>query len=193
MAKASEPEPASERQYEATVSAARRGRKRRFCSAEAQRNKALLQMVFWTSTITPAEGSTADSSSTARIDWKNEPPCPPYSSGISMPIRPISKNWWMRSLRKTPASSIARTWGRISSRANLRTVVWKSSSSSVSAVRGRGAASVMGVASILLLYRRPFTRAGDDLTGNVSYGGGGCAGEEAGCSQNWPPHKTAAG
>ena len=46
-------------------------------------------MVFCTSTITPAEGSTADSSSTARTAWKNVPPCPPYSSGISIPIRPM--------------------------------------------------------------------------------------------------------
>ena len=91
------------------MSAASRGRYLAFCSGVAQRSRALLQMVFCTSTITPAEGSTAESSSTARIAWKKLPPWPPYSSGISMPIRPSSKNWRMMSLRKTPASSISRT------------------------------------------------------------------------------------
>ena len=88
---------------------ASRGRYLAFCSGVAQRSSALLQMVFCTSTITPAEGSTAESSSTARMAWKKVPPWPPYSSGISIPIRPISKNCLMMSLRKTPASSISRT------------------------------------------------------------------------------------
>src|ERR1035437_10999701 len=120
---------------------ASRGRYLDFCPGVAQRNSALLQMVFCTSTITPAEGSTAESSSTARTDWKNVPPWPPYSSGISIPIRPISKNCLTMSLRKTPASSISRTYGRICSRANRRTVVWKSRSSSDSAVNGGGGVS----------------------------------------------------
>ena len=68
-------------------------------------------MVFCTSTITPAEGSTAESSSTARTHWKKVPPCPPYSSGISMPIRPISKNCRKKRLRNDAASSISRTSG----------------------------------------------------------------------------------
>src|ERR1035438_6732970 len=37
-------------------------------------------------------------------------------------MRPISKNCLMMSLRKTPASSISRTQGRICSRAKRRTV-----------------------------------------------------------------------
>ena len=109
MANASEPDPASDSAYDATMFSASRGRYLAFCSALAHFSSALLQMVFCTSTITPADGSTAESSSTARMAWKKLPPCPPYSSGISMPIRPISKNWWMISLRKTPASSISRT------------------------------------------------------------------------------------
>jgi len=109
MAKASDPEPASESAYDATMLSASRGRYLDFCSAVAHLMSALLQMVFCTSTITPADGSTADSSSTASTAWKKLPPCPPYSSGISMPISPISKNWRMRSLRNAPASSISRT------------------------------------------------------------------------------------
>src|ERR1035438_10259674 len=64
MAKASEPDPASESAYDATVFSASLGRYLAFCSALAHLRSALLQMVFWTSTITPAEGSTAESSST---------------------------------------------------------------------------------------------------------------------------------
>jgi hypothetical protein len=57
--------------------------------------------------MTPEEASTRDSSSTARIASKNLAPPPPYCSGISMPIRPSWKNSWMRSLSKTPFSSIS--------------------------------------------------------------------------------------
>ena len=63
---------------------ASRGRYLDFCSGVAQRRSALLQIVFWTSTITPAEGSTAESSSTASTAWKKVPPWPPYSSGTSI-------------------------------------------------------------------------------------------------------------
>ena len=58
------------------MSAASRGRYLAFCSAVAQRSSALLQMVFCTSTITPAEGSTAESSSTARMAWKKRAALP---------------------------------------------------------------------------------------------------------------------
>ena len=33
--------------------------------------------VFWTSTSTPTEGSTRESSSTASTEWKKRPPLPP--------------------------------------------------------------------------------------------------------------------
>jgi hypothetical protein len=56
------------------------------------------------------------------------------------------------SMRKTAASSISRTYGRICSRANLRTVVWKSFSSSVSEVRGSGAASTRSIAGMSEAY-----------------------------------------
>ena len=46
-----------------------------------QRISALLTSVFCTSTITPTEASTRDSSSTARMASKNVPPPPPYCSG----------------------------------------------------------------------------------------------------------------
>ena len=62
-----------------------------------QRSKALLTSVFCTSTITPEEASTRESSSTARMASKNLAPPPPYCSGISMPIRPSWKKSWMRS------------------------------------------------------------------------------------------------
>src|SRR4051812_14441903 len=55
----------------------------------------------------------------------------------------------MMSLRKTQASSISRTYGRISSRANFRTVLWKKRSSSLSAVRGRRAASASWAVGML--------------------------------------------
>src|ERR1051326_8151441 len=58
----------------------------------------------------------------------------------------------MRSLRKTPASSISRTYGRICSRANLRTVAWNRFSSSGRAVSGGGSASTPLVAGMSAAY-----------------------------------------
>ena len=48
--------------------------------------------VFWTSTNTPTDGSTLESSSTTRTEWKNVPPAPPSRSGTSTPISPISNS-----------------------------------------------------------------------------------------------------
>src|SRR5579863_2488069 len=70
------------------------------------------------------------------MHWKNVPPCPPNSSGTSTAIRPSSKNSCNRSLRKTPASSMARTCGASLSRAKRRTEVWKRVSSSLNCVSG---------------------------------------------------------
>src|SRR5215831_3766623 len=71
-----------------------------------------------------------------------------------MPMSPISKNWWMMSLRKTPASSISRTCGRICSRANLRTVDWKNFSSSLRAVSGAAATSLRSAVGMTEAYHR---------------------------------------
>src|SRR5581483_10802294 len=78
MANASDPDPASESAYDETVFSARRGKYFFFWSAFDQRSSALLTIVFWTSTITLADGSTDESSSTASTHWKKVPPCPPY-------------------------------------------------------------------------------------------------------------------
>ena len=121
-ANASEPEPASDNAYDPTVSRARRVRKRRFWSSVPQRCSKFVHNVFCTSTMAAAEGSTRASSSIARIERKNSPPCPPYSSGTSMPISPSANISCNRSLRNTAASSISRTCGAIFSRAKRRTV-----------------------------------------------------------------------
>ena len=76
-ANASLPEPASDKAYAPTVSAASRGRKRFLISSVPQRSSALMTSVFWTSTSTPTDGSTRESSSTASTEWKNRPPAPP--------------------------------------------------------------------------------------------------------------------
>ena len=108
------------------------GRKRRFCASVPQRSRAFTQRVFWTSTSTPIEGSTAEIASTARIASKNVPPEPPYSIGTSIPIRPRLKSWGMSSGAKCCSSSIWRTSGAMFSVAKSRTVERKSSSSSLS-------------------------------------------------------------
>src|SRR5713226_5133007 len=76
--KASEPEPASDRAYAPTVSRVSIGKYLDFWSWEAQRRMALLTSVFWTSTRTPQEASTWDSSSTTSTALKNEDPAPPH-------------------------------------------------------------------------------------------------------------------
>src|ERR1017187_4202286 len=71
-----------------------------------------------------------------------------------MPMRPISKNCLMMSLRKTPASSLSRTRGRICSRAKRRTVAWKSCSSSESAVNAGGGVSMESMAGMSEAYSK---------------------------------------
>jgi hypothetical protein len=44
-----------------------------------------------------AEASTRLIASTASVTMSSEPPAPPRSSGTSMPMRPSSKNFGMRS------------------------------------------------------------------------------------------------
>src|SRR5437763_1590723 len=58
---------------------------------------ALLTSVFCTSTSTPQEASTCDSSSTTSTALKNEDPAPPHWSVTSMPMMPRSKKAEMRS------------------------------------------------------------------------------------------------
>ena len=79
-----------------------------------QRRSALMTSVFCTSTSTPIDGSTRDSASTARTEWKNVAPAPPCDSGISMPMTPSSKSWSMSARGIFACSSISRTSGRIS-------------------------------------------------------------------------------
>ena len=68
--------------------------------------------VFCTSTSTPTDGSTRDSSSTTSTEWKNVPPLPPYDSGISMPMTPSPNRWSMSARGNLACSSISRTSGR---------------------------------------------------------------------------------
>ena len=46
-------------------------------SSLPQRSSALMTSVFCTSTSTPTDGSTRDSASTARTEWKKLAPPPP--------------------------------------------------------------------------------------------------------------------
>ena len=137
IAKASEPEPASLSAYAPIFSAASCVRYFFFCSGFPQRSKALFTRVFCTSTRTPTDASIRESSSTARMAWKNEPPAPPYSSGVSMPIKPTSKHCFSSAGSRCPCSSIASTRLRISPSANSRTLVRNICSSSESVVSGR--------------------------------------------------------
>src|ERR1043166_1680516 len=90
--------------------------------------------------MTPAEASTRESSSTARIASKNLPPLPPNCSGISIPINPSWKKSWTKLLSKTPFSSISLTSGRSFSSANWRTLSRNKISSSLRLVRGEAVA-----------------------------------------------------
>ena len=62
---------------------------------------ALLTSVFCTSTSTPQEASTCDSSSTTSTALKNDEPAPPHWSGTSMPMMPSSKKLEMSDLSMT--------------------------------------------------------------------------------------------
>src|ERR1700685_341095 len=130
------------------MSVAMRGRNRFFCSSLPQRSSALLTRVFCTSTTTPADASTRESSSTARIASKNFAPPPPYCSGISIPIRPSWKNSSRSFFSTSPFSSISLTRGRILSSANWRMLSRKRTSSSVSVVKGAGGVASKAVSDI---------------------------------------------
>ena len=135
-AKASDPDPASERAYAPTVSRASMARYFDFWSSLPQRMMALLTSVFWTSTSTPQEASTCESSSTTSTALKNVEPAPPYCSGTSMPMMPSSKKLLMRSGDIVASWSIWWTSGRIRSTAKSRTLCWNICSSSDSSVSG---------------------------------------------------------
>src|ERR1043165_10003839 len=73
-ANASDPDPASESAYAPTVSFDSMERYFDFWSSLPQRRRALLTRVFCTSTSTPQEASTWESSSTTRTAGKKEEP-----------------------------------------------------------------------------------------------------------------------
>ena len=118
------------------MSFARRVRKRCFWSSSPQRSSWFTTRVFCTSTGIASAGSTREISSMASTDMKKLAPAPPYSSGISMPIRPSSNSSRSRSSGWLRACSISATRGRILSSANSRTVSRKIRSSSASSVIG---------------------------------------------------------
>ena len=120
-ANASEPEAGSERQNDPTVSVARRGSHFRFDSSVPYFKMAVLTSVLCTSTMTLTLGSTLANSSIPTIPAVKFMPAPPYSSGISMPMRPCSKHCSIKAGSIFSASSISRTLGRIWSWANLET------------------------------------------------------------------------
>ena len=84
-------------------------------------NIAVFTSVLWTSVMTLTLGSTLANSSIATIAAVKFMPAPPYSSGISMPIRPCSKHCSMISGSIFSASSISLVLGRMTSDANLAT------------------------------------------------------------------------
>src|SRR5690625_709492 len=112
-AKASLPDPDSERQYAPTFSDARRGKYFSLRASVPHRRNTLFTRVFWTSINTATDASARDICSMARILIKNVPPDPPYRSGISLPIRPIAKVVLMTSASNSAASSLARHFGFI--------------------------------------------------------------------------------
>ncbi len=117
-ANASDPEPASESAYAPTFDFASCGRYLFFSAGLAQRRRALLTRVFWTSTTTAAAASTRASASMTAIDVAKFRPSPPSSSGISIPIRSRSKNFRTRAGSMRFARSISIDFGAISSTAN---------------------------------------------------------------------------
>lgn len=121
-AKASEPEAGSLRQKDPTVSVANFGRYFFFIVWLPHFKIAVFTKVLWTSHKTLTLGSTRASSSIPTIAAVKFMPAPPYSSGISMPIRPCSKRDSMTVGSMVSASSMDRTLGAMVARANLETV-----------------------------------------------------------------------
>ena len=82
---------------------------------------ALFTSVFWTSTTTAQAASTRASASMIAIDVVKFAPRPPYSSGISIPMRSSSKNFLMSSGSMTFSRSIRPESGPIDSTAKSYT------------------------------------------------------------------------
>ena len=120
-ANASEPEPASDSAYAATFCFASCGKYFFWIAGDAQRRIALFTRVFWTSTTTAQAASTRASASMIAMDVVKFEPRPPYSSGISIPMRSSSKNFRMRSGSMTLSRSIRAEWGPIDSTAKSYT------------------------------------------------------------------------
>ena len=134
-ANASDPDPASDSAYAAMVSAASRGRYFAFCSGVAQRTARYCRSY-----------SAHRQSPPPRIHRRKllhrQYGLEKRASLTAVFLRDLDRhqahleNWAHDILAKAQASSISRTYGRIWSRANFRTVVWKRRSSSLSAVSG---------------------------------------------------------
>src|SRR2546423_13067688 len=120
-AKASDPEAGSERQNEPTDWVASFGSHLRLDSSEPYFRIAVLTSVLWTSHMTDTDGSTRASSSIPTMALVKFMPDPPYSSGISTPIRPCSNSCSTIVGSIFSASSISRTLGAMTSAANLDT------------------------------------------------------------------------
>ena len=78
---------------------------------------------------------------------KNEPPAPPSSEGMSIPMSPSSANLGISSRSYSPACSMLALRGAISAWAKSRTAERNISSSSDRTVSGAGAAADVDVIS----------------------------------------------
>uniref|UniRef100_A0A0S1MJ07 Secreted protein n=1 Tax=Phakopsora pachyrhizi TaxID=170000 RepID=A0A0S1MJ07_PHAPC len=140
-ANASEPLTGSDKQKDPTVLVARRGRYFFLSDSLPHLITAVLTSVLCTSTMTDTEGSTRASSSMPTMAAVKFIPAPPYSSGISIPIRPCSNSCSTTVGSICSASSISRTFGRMMSLANFCTVSAMAVSTSEKCVIGVGATS----------------------------------------------------
>ncbi len=104
--------------------------------------------------MTLTDGSTLASSSMPTIAAVKFMPAPPYSSGISMPMRPCSKHCSTTAGSMASASSMARALGSTASRANLRTCSAMSASVSDRCVMGVGGTSVRSCGSPVVVVWR---------------------------------------
>ena len=94
-------------------------------SSLPQRRNALTTSVFCTSTRTPTDGSTRDSSSTASTEWKKCRRRRRRLSGISIPMTPSSNSLSTSERGIFACSSISRTSGRTWASANCADAVAK--------------------------------------------------------------------
>lgn len=102
---------------------------------------AVLTSVLWTSHMTLTEGSTRASSSMPTMAEVKFMPEPPNSSGISTPMRPCSNRRSTTSGSMASFSSISRTFGAMTSAANLATESFIRDSTSVRWLMGVGGIS----------------------------------------------------